>query len=161
MYRHQGTNQSIREKTNSTANQQVGLKKSKSLKPRESPRKERKNSRNTKVDLSTYQNDLRSLSNDIRSYGMSKTLLLSGKNKRKRVKFKSKLLEIVEIQSFKQFFDEDQEEDNTQDFVPLAQQAAKKAARKDEETPVVVPNFNHKMNSNPENRAKCCVCNIF
>lgn len=140
--------------SNQTIPQNSSLRKSKSLKANTNKTKEKKKQNNpSKLDLSLTQSDMRSYSNDLKTLRMSKTLYGANK-KNKRVKFRPNLIELIEIESFKQYFDDslEEEEDNTREVPSIA-----KKSTKTEETPLV-KNYNHKLNSNDENKAKCCVC---
>ena len=101
--------------------------------------------------------ELRSISNDLKSFISSRTMI-HGMKKRKRVKFRSKLIELVEIESYKPYFvemgEEVEDDNNTNDLLII------KKKNEVEEIPIK-SNFNHKLNSNNENRVKCCVCDIF
>jgi hypothetical protein len=142
--------------TNQTIPQSTNLRKSKSLKPNAKIKEKKKAQTPSKLDLSLSQSDMRSYSNDIKTLRMSKTLY-GGNKKNKRVKFKPNFIELIEIESFKQYFDDslEEEEENTRE-VP----AITKKVTKSEETPLV-KHYNHKLNSNDENKAKCCVCLVF
>ena len=159
MNRHQEMNQDLLEKINKSIVGQHSkkvLRKSMSMKPGYKPSKDKK-TRNYTPDMISYQNDLRALSNEIRSFNMNKTLFHSSKAKAKRVKFKTKFIDEVEIECYKAYFEIENEEENNNNTVDVPVAIKKFVKEKDQ----VLKPFNHKLNSNNESKVKCCVCNVF
>ena len=111
---------------------------------------------NHKIELNTKNNNLRSLSNDVKRiknpYGTNFS------KKRKKVKFHKKFVDLVEIESHKQYFLEDENEEEEINLTGELPINLKKTV-KIEELPLK-NNYNHKLNSKTETRAKCCVCNF-